>query len=74
MMTKYLNNPEYEYEKVNRASNACGPLVKWATAQVKIHLHLYLRIQSSLVHEILRIVPFTLLNEFKFRKNSRTIH
>lgn len=34
MMTKYISNPEYNFEKVNRASNACGPLVKWAIAQV----------------------------------------
>lgn len=34
MKTKYLDNPEYNFEKVNRASLACGPLVKWATAQL----------------------------------------
>ena len=34
MMTKYVTNPEYNFEKVNRASQACGPLVKWAIAQV----------------------------------------
>ncbi|KRX27972.1 Dynein heavy chain, cytoplasmic [Trichinella nelsoni] len=34
MKTKYLDNPEYNYEKVNRASQACGPMVKWATAQI----------------------------------------
>lgn len=34
MISKYLNNPEYNFDKVNRASMACGPLVKWATAQV----------------------------------------
>ena len=34
MITKYLNNPDYNFEKVNRASLACGPLVKWAIAQV----------------------------------------
>ncbi|CAF3748715.1 unnamed protein product [Rotaria sordida] len=34
MKTKYLNNPDYSYDKVNRASVACGPLVKWATAQL----------------------------------------
>jgi dynein heavy chain 1 len=34
MVTKYLNNPDYNFEKVNRASLACGPLVKWAIAQV----------------------------------------
>lgn len=35
MITKYLNNPDYNFEKVNRASLACGPLVKWAIAQVR---------------------------------------
>lgn len=34
MKTRYINNPDYSYEKVNRASVACGPLVKWATAQL----------------------------------------
>jgi len=34
MITKYLSNSEYNFEKVYRASQACGPLVKWAIAQV----------------------------------------
>lgn len=34
MKTRYLNNPEYNFEKVNRASLACGPMVKWAIAQI----------------------------------------
>jgi len=34
MMTKYVSSPEYNFEKVNRASQACGPMVKWAIAQV----------------------------------------
>jgi dynein heavy chain 1 len=34
MKTRYLNNPDYNFEKVNHASNACGPLVKWAMAQI----------------------------------------
>lgn len=34
MISKYLNNPDYNFEKINRASLACGPLVKWAIAQV----------------------------------------
>ena len=36
MRSRYLSNPDYNFEKVNHASNACGPLVKWAVAQVKI--------------------------------------
>ena len=35
MKDRYLSNPDYTYEKVNRASLACGPLVKWATAQLQ---------------------------------------
>ena len=35
MYSKYLNNPDYNFEKVNRASLACGPMVKWAIAQVQ---------------------------------------
>lgn len=34
MLTKYINNPDYNFEKVNRASLACGPMVKWVIAQV----------------------------------------
>src|SRR5699024_8540748 len=34
MKNKYLDNPDYNFEKVNRASLACGPLVKWAIAQL----------------------------------------
>jgi len=34
LMMKYLNNPDYNFEKMNKASIACGPLVKWAIAQV----------------------------------------
>lgn len=34
MRTKYLTNPDFTYEKVNRASVACGPMVKWAIAQL----------------------------------------
>ena len=37
MKTRYLSNPEYNFEKVNRASMACGPMVKWAIAQVNIN-------------------------------------
>lgn len=40
MKNKYLNNPDYNYEKVNRASLACGPMVKWAIAQVQYVDHL----------------------------------
>jgi len=29
---KYLNDQSFEYDTVNRASKACGPLVKWVTA------------------------------------------
>ena len=34
MNKEYLSDPNYNYESVNRASKACGPLVKWAIAQV----------------------------------------
>jgi hypothetical protein len=34
MKLRYLSNPDYNFEKVNRASMACGPMVKWAIAQV----------------------------------------
>lgn len=34
MKSKFLDNPDYNFEKVNRASLACGPMVKWAIAQI----------------------------------------
>ena len=34
MKKQYMSDPSYTFEKVNRASLACGPLVKWAIAQV----------------------------------------
>ncbi|KAK6027904.1 hypothetical protein OSTOST_06060, partial [Ostertagia ostertagi] len=33
-MEKYVNNPDWDFDKVNRASQACGPMVKWAKAQL----------------------------------------
>ena len=38
MKSKFLSNPDYEFSKVNNASQACGPLVKWATAQVSLFI------------------------------------
>ncbi|KAJ3856829.1 dynein heavy chain protein 1 [Lentinula lateritia] len=35
MKRDFLSRPSYNFETVNRASKACGPLVKWALAQVK---------------------------------------
>uniref|UniRef100_A0A2P2HXP1 Dynein heavy chain, cytoplasmic n=1 Tax=Hirondellea gigas TaxID=1518452 RepID=A0A2P2HXP1_9CRUS len=35
MKSKYMSNPDYNFEKVNRASLACGPMVKWAIAQLQ---------------------------------------
>lgn len=34
MQTEFLSSPDFTYEKVNRASKACGPLVQWVEAQV----------------------------------------
>lgn len=35
MKKNYMSNPNFNYEMVNRASLACGPMVKWAIAQVR---------------------------------------
>jgi len=35
MRATYLSNPDYTFEKIDRASKACGPLVQWAIAQVE---------------------------------------
>lgn len=34
MNKDYLTHKDYNFETVNHASKACGPLVKWAIAQV----------------------------------------
>ena len=34
MKRDYLSNDDFTFEKVNRASKACGPLVQWVEAQV----------------------------------------
>ena len=34
MRKDYLSNEDFTFEKVNRASKACGPLVQWVEAQV----------------------------------------
>jgi dynein heavy chain 1 len=34
MESEYLSKPNFNFENVNRASKACGPLVKWVIAQV----------------------------------------
>ncbi|QRW00298.1 cytoplasmic dynein 1 heavy chain 1 [Ceratobasidium sp. AG-Ba] len=35
MKRDFLSKPEFNFESVNRASKACGPLVKWVIAQVR---------------------------------------
>ena len=35
MNDRYLSNPDFNFEKVNRASLACGPMVKWCIAQLE---------------------------------------
>uniref|UniRef100_A0A7E4ZT92 Dynein heavy chain, cytoplasmic n=1 Tax=Panagrellus redivivus TaxID=6233 RepID=A0A7E4ZT92_PANRE len=33
-MEKYKNNADWDFDKVNRASTACGPMLKWVKAQL----------------------------------------
>ena len=35
MMREYISRPNFNFETVNRASRACGPLVQWVIAQVR---------------------------------------
>ncbi|KAI0033723.1 dynein heavy chain protein 1 [Vararia minispora EC-137] len=35
MRKNFLSHPSFNFETVNRASKACGPLVKWVIAQVR---------------------------------------
>lgn len=50
MKNRYLSNPDYNFEKVNRASMACGPMVKWAIAQVN---HFVQSSPKSLVNNLI---------------------
>lgn len=34
LQREYLSRPEYNYETINHASQACGPLARWVLAQV----------------------------------------
>lgn len=36
MKREFLADPQYNFETVNHASTACGPLVQWAIAQVRM--------------------------------------
>ena len=42
MQKEYLSDPMYTFENANHASKACGPLVLWAIAQVKLYRSLML--------------------------------
>ncbi len=33
--SQYLSDPNFNFDKVNRSSQACGPLVQWLVAQMK---------------------------------------
>ena len=33
--SSYMNHPSFNFETVNRASKACGPLLQWVVAQVR---------------------------------------
>ena len=61
MKKQYMSDPSYSFEKVNRASLACGPLVKWAIAQVS---YLINHIGIRLVREYLTSRPIILMRNF----------
>lgn len=48
----YLKLEEFDYENVNRASKACGPLNKWVTSQ--LHYSTILRRVQPLRDEVSR--------------------
>ena len=54
MNREFIDDPVYNYETVNRASKACGPLVLWAIAQVRGHHQCML-----LVTTVLAMMNFT---------------
>lgn len=37
LVKNYLSLEEFNYERVNNASKACGPLCSWVVSQVGIH-------------------------------------
>ena len=42
-----MSQPDFTFEKVNRASQACGPLVKWAIAQVHHYFIVFSKYSKS---------------------------
>lgn len=75
MKTRYLSNPDYNFEKVNRASMACGPMVKWAIAQVRSILGLYYFIIISPLHSTMGLRPLLIIiiiiiYNLKFKSNN----
>ena len=48
MQKEYLSDPMYTFENANHASKACGPLVLWAIAQVKLYRYLMLILFPSI--------------------------
>ena len=40
LMKNYLSNEDFNFERVNNASKACGPLCAWVVSQVQKHTDL----------------------------------
>lgn len=72
MREKYLKNPLYTYEKINRASSACGPLVKWACAQ--LNYADMLRQIEPLRSELKRLEAEAEINKKKADENSEILN
>lgn len=71
MREKYLKNPDYTYEKINRASSACGPLVKWACAQLN-YADMVRQIEP-LRHELKSLEAEASVNQKKAEENEQIL-
>ena len=50
MNREYMSDPNYNFETVNHASKACGPLVMWSVAQVSGAHYLHVNVPWALLH------------------------
>ena len=73
MKAKYLSNADFNFEKVNRASVACGPMVKWAIAQVRNTHNSLARLVSKWVWSGSTTITYCRQTHGIMRKSHRTI-
>uniref|UniRef100_A0A8C8JGC9 Cytoplasmic dynein 1 heavy chain 1 n=1 Tax=Oncorhynchus tshawytscha TaxID=74940 RepID=A0A8C8JGC9_ONCTS len=72
MKKNYMSNPNFNYEMVNRASLACGPMVKWAIAQLN-YADMLKRVEP-LRNELQKLEDDAMDNKSKAEEVEQMIH